>query len=147
MHGHFSFRFPLVSFAGAIGISAMNFGALSGCHETSSHPVPLQVQTVTLAVGQNVSLATGLVLSFDRVISDSRCPKDVACVWEGEVTIALALSGSAGAAFFTLSDHASTLVVSGHSFTLQSVQPLPNAGSSIPEASYRVTVRVERSVH
>jgi len=147
MHGHFSSRFPLVILAGAIGISTMAFGALFGCHETSPPTEPLQVQTVTLAVGQNVSLGTGLVLSFDRVISDSRCPKDVACVWEGEATMALTLSGSAGAMFFTLSDHASTRVVSGHSFTLQSVEPLPNAGSRIPEASYRVTVQVERSVH
>jgi len=101
----------------------------------------------TLAVGQTATIASGMVLYFERVLSDSRCPSGVTCVWEGEVTVALTLSGSMGSDAFTLSDHATTRVVSGTSFTLVSVQPLPTAGSTIPEASYQATIRVGRSVN
>jgi hypothetical protein len=96
-------------------------------------------------VGETVTIATGSVLSFDRVLSDSRCPRGISCVWEGEVTIALTLSESVGKAAFTLSDHAPTRFVNGYSFTLVSMQPAPTAGSTIPEADYRATIRVARS--
>jgi hypothetical protein len=147
MYRYSSSRSPLAALAAAMGIVTVALAATSGCHERSSPTEPSHVQTATLAVGQTVTIATGMVLSFERVLSDSRCPSGVTCVWEGEVTVALTLSESVGTGAFTLSDHAPTRVVSGYSFTLVSVQPLPTAGSTIPEAAYRATIRVRRSVY
>jgi hypothetical protein len=131
----------------AIAIVAAAVVAAPGCNESSSPCESSQDQMTTLAVGQSATIASGMVLYFERVLSDSRCPSGVACVWEGEVTVALTLSESMGTTAFTLSDHAPTKIVSGYSFTLVSVQPLPTAGSTIPEAAYRATIQIRLSVY
>lgn len=49
-----------------------------------------QAYQVTLDLGQSAQIADlPLSLTFAEVIEDSRCPKDVVCVWEGQVVIAL----------------------------------------------------------
>ncbi|MCM3877029.1 MAG: hypothetical protein NEA02_11495 [Thermoanaerobaculia bacterium] len=125
----------------AIGLVAAALIGAFGCGR-SSPTEPAVVRVTTLAVGQRVTIATGLVLSFHRVVSDSRCPVEVTCVWEGEVTLGLTLSGATGEEAFTLSDHAPKRVVSGHSFTLLAVDPLPRL-SAIPEDAYRATIQVD----
>lgn len=55
-------------------------------------------EAVTLAVGQSVEYADGLSVKLLE-ISDSRCPEDVQCFWQGELAGSLELSGgSVGAA-------------------------------------------------
>jgi hypothetical protein len=139
-----SFRSPLASFAAAVAIAAVVIGGTYGCHQESSPTEPLPGQTTTLAVRQTTTIAAGVALSFDRVLSDSRCPSGVVFAWEGEVTVALTLSESSGTATFTLSDHSPTRVVGGYSFQLVSIQPIPNAGTAIPEGAYRATIRASR---
>src|SRR5687767_7012880 len=117
----------------------------SACHDGDSLTDPSRVQTTTLAAGHSTSVAGGVVLSFDRVVSDSRCPTGVACAWEGEVTVRLILTDAGGPTPFTLSDHARTRDVNGYTFTLIAVQPHPTAGSTIPESAYRMTVEVQRA--
>jgi hypothetical protein len=101
------------------------------------------MQIATLAVGQRVTIASGDALRFERVVSDSRCPIGVTCIWAGEVTVALTLRTPTGGESFTLSDQAPTRVVGGHSFALLSVDPHPTANSTIPERAYRATIRTE----
>ena len=47
----------------------------------------------SLPIGQSVMI-TGedLVIKFVEVSEDSRCPKDVTCVWEGRVTAVVEIS-------------------------------------------------------
>ena len=75
-----SFRSPLASFAAAVAIAAVVIGGTYGCHQQSSPTEPLPGQTTTLAVRQTTTIAAGVALSFDRVLSDSRCPSGVVCV-------------------------------------------------------------------
>lgn len=43
-----------------------------------------------LAQGANAVLADGdVIITFERVVEDSRCPTDVMCAWSGMVTVAL----------------------------------------------------------
>ena len=114
-----------------------------GCNQGSS-PTEPGPRTVTLAVRQTATIASGVTLSFDRVVSDSRCPSGVACVWVGEVTLALTLSGPGGTEAFTLSDQSPMRVVDGYTVQLISVEPSPTTGSTIPESSYRATIRASR---
>lgn len=47
----------------------------------------------SLPVGKTASLrGTDTRLTFREVSQDSRCPIDVVCVWEGDATIAVAIS-------------------------------------------------------
>jgi hypothetical protein len=117
----------------------------SACHDGDSLTDPYRVQTTTLAAGHSASVAGGVVLSFDRVVSDSRCPTGVVCAWEGEVTVRLILTDAGGSTPFNLSDHARSRDLNGYTFTLVDVQPHPTAGATIPESAYRVTVEVQRA--
>ncbi len=69
-----------------------------------SEPIPaLRVvppSDVVLAEGQSAEIAlpgapTPLTVKFSRVVTDSRCPQDVQCIWAGEVAVLLTYSGEA----------------------------------------------------
>lgn len=45
-------------------------------------------QPFTLSMGESaIFQAGGLTVEFNSVVSDSRCPSDVVCVWAGEATV------------------------------------------------------------
>lgn len=45
--------------------------------------------SVQLLPGDSARLADGSTLRFERVISDSRCPPDVQCIWAGDAQLLL----------------------------------------------------------
>ena len=51
-------------------------------------------QDVTLTEGHELTLGSGDRLRFERVVSDSRCPHDVTCIWAGEARTSLVLRGA-----------------------------------------------------
>jgi len=56
----------------------------------AAQSVPLG-QTFPLKVGQSITVeADGLEVVFERVVSDSRCPRGVQCIRAGEATISVA---------------------------------------------------------
>ena len=57
-----------------------------------SQPPCRSDQPFDLRAGQSAVVPGGLKVTFDRVVSDSRCPIDAICVWAGEAVIALKLS-------------------------------------------------------
>ncbi|MEX2154755.1 MAG: hypothetical protein WD825_15545 [Gemmatimonadaceae bacterium] len=59
------------------------------CAESAAKVVSVGDEFV-LAPGQRVTISdSDLSLEFERVTSDSRCPKDVQCVWAGNAAIRL----------------------------------------------------------
>lgn len=50
---------------------------------------------VKLALGESVTLS-GHTFEFVKVIEDSRCPKDVSCVWAGQAKVELAIHLASG---------------------------------------------------
>jgi len=58
---------------------------------------------VVLAPGEEADVAPASKLRFERIVSDSRCPAEVQCVWAGEVRIGLVLTSPAGTDTFELS--------------------------------------------
>lgn len=61
-----------------------------------------------LGVGEEAEVAPRTKLRFDRIVSDSRCPVGVQCVWAGEVRIALSLSAPGGSQSVELSEKDNT---------------------------------------
>jgi hypothetical protein len=51
--------------------------------EGQNFPVPLEVPA-TFRVGETLTFEGGLIATLEK-IDDSRCPKDVQCVWAGEL--------------------------------------------------------------
>jgi hypothetical protein len=58
----------------------------------SALPLIALGQAFTLAVGDVAALEEDLTVTLVR-IDDSRCPPDVQCVWEGELSATLAVQG------------------------------------------------------
>lgn len=54
--------------------------------------------TFTLQAGQQVRLADDSQLRYQRLVTDSRCPPDVQCVWAGDAIVAFEWSPANGAA-------------------------------------------------
>lgn len=80
----------------ALTMIAASLGAACGRNPTEPTGVPLG-QPFDLRAGESAVVPGGLKVTFDRVVSDSRCPIDAICIWAGEAVLALKLSRGADA--------------------------------------------------
>lgn len=117
-------------------------------------PTPNEVslgQEFTLVVGQNVVIAgENLAIRFIEVSTDSRCPRDVTCIWAGEVSCLIEVTrGNLDSYKLALTqpgltDQTSKQDFDGHEITFQ-VEPYPVAGQQIAQDEYRLAMTVTRS--
>ncbi|MEV6429060.1 hypothetical protein [Nocardia sp. NPDC051463] len=134
------------------GLLAVVFLATTGCREQD---VPPDVPTAelgaefTLAPGNTMRVDDDRVrVSFDKVSQDSRCPKDVDCVWEGDATvIATVTVGSTPSRQELHSNRrlASAAIVDGYRIELKTLSPEPLSSQSISPSDYRVALLVTRA--
>ena len=80
--------------------------------------------------GKSAAIAgTDLVVTFARLVTDSRCPTDVTCIRQGEATIALTVTGVDGEQSFQLSappdGGPDDKQVGGFLIHLEAVEPWP----------------------
>ena len=86
----------------AMAILAAGCGGSSTGPEVDEHlqGVLTAPQELTLAYGEERSVGGSvLMVSFVRVVEDSRCPVDVVCVWEGNAQIELGIRMGMGPTF------------------------------------------------
>ncbi len=104
--------------------------------------------SIQLAPGQSATIGDvdPLVITFERLVSDSRCPPDVQCVWQGEVTVQLRLSaaGADTVALLSTVRGPSEAKYGGHVVALGEVTPSPSK-RGIDHRSYRVKFQVRAS--
>lgn len=81
------------------------------------------------------------------VLSDSRCPTDVVCVWEGQVKVLIKFKTSKGvekSAELTLGAHPSNQVqMEDYVWTLTKVSPHPKSNIGFKELSGKYTIEME----
>lgn len=103
---------------------------------------------LTLNVGWTVGIeGSAETLTFAGVVSDSRCPADVTCVWAGEALLAFELAqvDTTIARSMTLSPGSSASGVLGrYRLTVSELSPEPKSTTTIPPGSYEATLAVER---
>jgi hypothetical protein len=107
-------------------------------------------QECILAPGQTaVIIGEELLLTFEAVTADSRCPQGVTCVWAGEAKCQMTISskGTRSGTVFTVkggSDGYSESVFGGYraSFNLQ---PYPMAGQKLPDRNYRLLLKIVKA--
>ena len=97
-----------------------------------------QAGSLALSQGKPVRHA-GHEFLFERVIEDSRCPKDVTCVWEGNAKIVVRVDGKP-AELNTSSRFATTQTVDGVTISLQSLEPARVADAPTTNYVARITV-------
>ena len=127
-------------------------GAAAACTEPAEPAGPLDVQklpaTVALAVGQSIGVS-GAVIGFGGVNSDSRCARDLVCVWAGNAEIRVTIGPAVGdgpvhlvALNTTLEPHRSDET---YGLLVTLVDLLPARVSTQPTRNYRAVIRIERA--
>jgi len=118
-----------------------------GCNKT-----PIGVNTYDIDYGETVTFDQNKKLTFVDVVSDSRCPIEVHCVWAGEATIALqAICTPADTINFELSfgdgitDHREATIFQIYRVELLEVLPLTEEGVELEKEDYSIRVLIEKS--
>ena len=106
-------------------------------------------QQLVLAVGQSGSLLdTGLTVTFEAVVSDSRCPTGVNCVWEGDAEVRVRIDATnVKPSTYTLhtSERSPRQISHGDvEVGLVSLVPHPTTDGPPRAADYRATLSVRR---
>lgn len=102
-----------------------------------------------LSIGQSAFIAgENLGVRFKDVTEDSRCPRDVTCVWAGRVTCVIELTheGSSYQMSLTesgLTDEYARERYEWYEFTFH-VTPYPEAGNDIPSEKYHLHLIVSK---
>jgi len=115
-----------------------------GCGGSSTMPGQLPLgQSFELRPGTSATLQDGLVVAFDAVRSDSRCPMDAICVWAGEAIVAVQLSrAGADSAERELHTDGSAAPYLSYSIELNALQPFPQSDRPIQPTDYVATFTV-----
>ncbi len=96
----------------------------------------------TLAPGQSADVE-GLRVTFDRVASDSRCPIDVTCVWEGDAVVVVSLRASgrepASVELHTSGRFAQDASYGDYRIRLAGLEPVARSDRPIAPSDYRAT--------
>ena len=114
---------------------------LAGCTAA-----PLQDAVYPLRPEQSVTLARGLVLTYDSY-SDSRCPANARCVWAGRLIFRFLVDGPDGAEEFTLGpDQPTAAPAALHGarvvLDMSAIPPARAAGTMKPNDVIPVTLKV-----
>jgi hypothetical protein len=120
-----------------------------GCGSATGPSDVALAEEFTLAPAEWVRIrGEGLTVAFDSVLSDSRCPTNARCVWEGDAVVALTLSQPgrprATVELHTSARFARTAVYGDFEVALTGLEPQPPDGNPIPQTAYRATLRVTR---
>jgi hypothetical protein len=90
----------------------------------------------------------GLQVTFESVASDSRCPVDVTCVWEGDAVVTVTVMQPPRARE-TLELHttgtAQAVSYGDFQLQLQELQPQPRSSAPVAPADYRLRLIVRRT--
>ena len=104
-------------------------------------------QQVRLPVGQTAIITNeDLSVKFEEVITDSRCPTGVQCVWAGEAKCqtTVTLKGVSTPLVVTVSGSSvSPNVFEGYTFTIN-LEPYPQAALTIDKTNYVMVLKVTK---
>jgi hypothetical protein len=127
---------------------------LAGCAASNGFPDEPRVKAgeeFTLAAGASASIDGRYLVTFEKVVEDSRCPMNARCVWEGNARVALTVLEirrgdrdeyhSWPLELNTSERFATKRAVGTLSVELRLLDPTPMAGVSVEE--YAVTLLAE----
>jgi hypothetical protein len=100
-------------------------------------------------VGQVVALdGGGLRLRFVRVAEDSRCPRDVTCVWAGNAEVLVEVGGKGWKGKRTLKLNTNSGEAEAgygrYKVRLEALSPQPQSDSKIAQGQYTATLLVSK---
>ena len=103
-----------------------------------SQEVPI-VEEVQLKYGETITFGERTI-RFDEVKTDSRCPKDVTCVWGGEVVVLLTMEQQ-GTYTIRPGGIAELWSDENRTYRITAVTPYPKTSAKIPKENYCLTLQ------
>jgi len=88
-------------------------------------------------------LTPGLSFTIDSV-SDYRCPKDVVCIWGGDVDLYFNIRESRTQIDTVLRLSGGPYLVGDYSFSIMEVNPLRNHDQVVEQEDFRIKLLIER---
>ena len=144
---------PIRSFAVAFIVAALGCGKQSAAPlSVSEYTIQQAADSIPLAMGAEVRVGT-VWTSLTGVSNDSRCPRNVTCVWAGDAVASIVVhppcyKEGCKAASMVLSLHTNLEPRSGegwgHTVRLLSLPPEPLAGVATDPSRYVAWVRVTK---
>ncbi len=104
---------------------------------TPSDEMPTGQQKVRMGVGKTAS-AFGLSVTFNNIVSDSRCPVDAQCIWAGMFVADVTLASGAKSETIQIEQN-DIREWNGYSVTLASVEPIPKSTEEKKPEDYFLT--------
>lgn len=105
-------------------------------------------QQITVGINQQKSVAKNkLIIKFDSLVEDSRCPADANCFWAGNAKIKITLGKTkSGAKTFELNTNLETRSVNfaGYEIKLTGLTPQPATNIRINRNGYTAAFTVSR---
>ena len=126
------------------------------CAASSGRGNPVSPSPATLGEPFNVKAGGSVTIrdenlrvGFDRVLSDSRCPRGARCIAQGEATVRVwllkAARGRAAHELQTTPPSAAEAVYDGYRIRLTALDPYPEVDRPVRSSDYVVTLVVTRS--
>lgn len=115
---------------------------LAGCVPLITTPAN---EAFTLRVGQSAVVENAaLRITFIRVVSDSRCPSDVDCIWAGnaQIEIEIRANGAVDTARLNTFDGAREASAGNYRIEFLALAPTPRSTGPTPQTQYRATFKV-----
>lgn len=100
-----------------------------------------------ISIGENFLLPDGKTsIQFTKVLSDSRCPEGVTCVWAGEVTFIVSVVAEGRSNEKTLKIGSETLITTLENLSIYAldVYPKPKADTKINPEDYILNVLIKK---
>lgn len=117
--------------------------SLSGEPMVSADQTPALDKAFTLKPAETATVGQDRVqIRFDRVVADSRCPRDVQCITAGEATVRVLVTmpGQAAATFeLKTTPNGASVKAGGYALTLSDLAPVPISTQPVKDSDYRAT--------
>jgi hypothetical protein len=117
---------------------------LTACAAAPPSRAPVKTgEEFTLALGESVGIEQkGVIVKFETVIEDSRCPMNARCIWEGNARISIKASDSGAVRYElnTSSRFATSAKITDFVLELRRLEPDRLAGA--PTKGYVATLFV-----
>src|SRR5215207_4308110 len=101
-----------------------------------------QGDTIKIRLGETHQVGGGLGVEFSGVLSDSRCPMNAVCVWQGDAAVRLGLALGGQRADTTLHStlEPRAIVFGGYDVGFVHLEPYPLADQKPDSSAYVVTL-------
>jgi hypothetical protein len=135
---------PLAKVARAICLCSVLSAA--ACEESLSGPTSPLGSAFTLAPGEAMGITDAqIVVRFNGVTGDSRCPADAVCIQGGSAAVGITVvSDRSSRDYELLTGDMQPVRHEGFTITLVDLTPYPFSSRTIPQEEYRATLTVTR---